>query len=373
MKTKGHLIVFNPGAIDESPEAGLANGRLNPSELAGLRVTGLIASPDRWWQYTPAAFELAKRISAVSSVVYPQPAANGTGNRDIPSYRRVVPHESLSVDGIQVHTIPALGGGMGYLVEADGVKILFGGLHVSSNEGSLLARYRREIDYLKPFGPVDVAMLSVSAHTNDIRNAYEPHLYLLDQLSPKTVYLMGANIPEQYSQCAAVLQVRGIPVVYPETRRAEGERFHYCRDQAAVGKLAEDLPAAVVPLNYLGQSLPGAVPQVFARGLVSTDHLEHSAPAFSPDGNIVYVEKTDRYGDIYISRRMSDGSWADPVNLGEPVNTDQQERFQMVSPDGKYLFFTRPTPGHDQDVYWVDAATIPALRPMTNPLQENPK
>jgi uncharacterized protein (TIGR02145 family) len=276
--------------------------------------------------------------------------------------------------------------------------------------------------------------------------------------------------------------------------------------------------------DYLGQALPGDVPEVFARGIVSTDDLEHSAPSFSPDGNEVYwwvnrrpgpdneewlsfgmamrrengrwsapcvapnflvfspdgrrayfdsqrdiwvVEKqgdnwneprclgyTSRFpelkavfvssvtrtgtlycyagrieaggiyrielvngeyakpqllpqsinqpgsqnitpfiapdesyllfssnragsiddaGDLYISRRLADGSWTDPVSLGEPVNSREQERFPRLSPDGKYLFFTRPTPGHDQDVYWVSAASIPALHPVTNPSQENPK
>jgi len=47
--------------------------------------------------------------------------------------------------------------------------------------------------------------------------------------------------------------------------------------------------------------------------------------------------------------------------------------FPGLSPDGQYLFFARDTPGHKNDVYWVDAASIPALRPMTKPQQENPK
>jgi L-ascorbate metabolism protein UlaG (beta-lactamase superfamily) len=40
--------------------------------------------------------------------------------------------------------------------------------------------------------------------------------------------------------------------------------------------------------DYLGQTPPGDTPLVFARGIVSTDDLEHSAPAFSPDGNEVF-------------------------------------------------------------------------------------
>jgi len=50
-----------------------------------------------------------------------------------------------------------------------------------------------------------------------------------------------------------------------------------------------------------------------------------------------------------------------------------QEVFPGLSPDGKYLFFCRYTPGHKNDVYWVDTATIPALRSITAPGQENQK
>lgn len=68
------------------------------------------------------------------------------------------------------------------------------------------------------------------------------------------------------------------------------------------------------------------------------------------------------YGDIYLSRRKPDGTWSDPVNLGAPINSRRQERFPALAPDGRVFFFTRPTPGQEQDVYWVETSAIPALR-----------
>ena len=51
---------------------------------------------------------------------------------------------------------------------------------------------------------------------------------------------------------------------------------------------------------------------------------------------------------------------------GQPGRAGQLARgrsvFPGLSPDGKYLFFARDTPGRDNDVYWVSAASIPALR-----------
>jgi WD40-like Beta Propeller Repeat len=38
------------------------------------------------------------------------------------------------------------------------------------------------------------------------------------------------------------------------------------------------------PINYLGQKPPGMTAEIFAEGIISTPGMEHSAPAFSPDG-----------------------------------------------------------------------------------------
>jgi hypothetical protein len=71
-------------------------------------------------------------------------------------------------------------------------------------------------------------------------------------------------------------------------------------------------------------------------------------------------------GDIYMCYRRPDGSWTDPVSLGEQVNSNQQERFPSVSPDGKWLFFTRLVKENDHDVFWVSASIIDRLREKSN-------
>lgn len=72
-------------------------------------------------------------------------------------------------------------------------------------------------------------------------------------------------------------------------------------------------------------------------------------------------------GDLYVSFRQEDGGWGEPINLGASINTDQTEFCPMVTPDGKYLFFSRrwgatweeTTAG---DVYWVDARVLDQFR-----------
>jgi Tol biopolymer transport system component len=120
-----------------------------------------------------------------------------------------------------------------------------------------------------------------------------------------------------------------------------------------------------------------AKPQLLPRSINLPPALNW-APFIAPDESYLLFSSNrtgslDDYGDLYISRRLADGNWTDPVSLGEPVNTPRQEVFPGLSPDGKYLFFARDTPGRGNDIYWVDAATIPALRSSNNPPLGNPK
>jgi Tol biopolymer transport system component len=78
-------------------------------------------------------------------------------------------------------------------------------------------------------------------------------------------------------------------------------------------------------------------------------------------------------GDLYICFKEKDGSWGNAINMGDKINTDANERFPNVTPDGKYLFFnsTRKIQGADPnspgngygDIYWVDAKIINELKP----------
>jgi hypothetical protein len=48
--------------------------------------------------------------------------------------------------------------------------------------------------------------------------------------------------------------------------------------------------------------------------------------------------------------------------MPESINTASQERFPLVSPDGRFLFFTRWTPRHSQEIYWVGAGVIEDMK-----------
>ena len=85
------------------------------------------------------------------------------------------------------------------------------------------------------------------------------------------------------------------------------------------------------------------------------------------------VEREDGYGgsDIYISFRAKDDSWIPAINMGDQINTELRESSVSLSPDGKYLFFSRGEWKAREDgstywvgtAYWVDAKIIETLRP----------
>jgi len=86
-----------------------------------------------------------------------------------------------------------------------------------------------------------------------------------------------------------------------------------------------------------------------------------------------YVIFADRheggYGDIdlYISFKTEENNWGFPINMGPEINTELRERFPTISPDGKYLFFMRHTPG--QDFFWVSTEIIENLKKQENQYQ----
>ena len=67
-------------------------------------------------------------------------------------------------------------------------------------------------------------------------------------------------------------------------------------------------------------------------------------------------------GDLYISFKKNDGSWTIAKNMGKSINTKVYEYCPMVSPDGRYLFFSRFFEGRS-DIYWVSSKIIENLRP----------
>jgi len=65
----------------------------------------------------------------------------------------------------------------------------------------------------------------------------------------------------------------------------------------------------------------------------------------------------DKNSDLYIVYSKIDGTWTQPIKLNNRINTPSQEGSAFVTPDGKFMFFSRKS-----DLYWVDACFIEEFR-----------
>jgi Tol biopolymer transport system component len=123
---------------------------------------------------------------------------------------------------------------------------------------------------------------------------------------------------------------------------------------------------------------------------INTEFAE-SNPYIAPDESyLIFTShgRSDGYGkyDLYISFRRTDGSWTKAKNMGNKMNSKDNESTPNLSHDGKYFFFTSARNSYDSyselmytydnikkmlnspgngkgDIYWVDAKIIEDLKP----------
>jgi hypothetical protein len=123
---------------------------------------------------------------------------------------------------------------------------------------------------------------------------------------------------------------------------------------------------------------------------INTTEFEGDA-LISPDGDYIIVSaqrKENNIGraDLWISFKTPGGSWSEMINMGPEINSAGSENCQILSPCGKFLFFTSRRSAsnttdniftykniqqaHTQpqnsdisgDIYWIDAEIIHDLR-----------
>lgn len=111
-------------------------------------------------------------------------------------------------------------------------------------------------------------------------------------------------------------------------------------------------------------------------------------PFIAPDESFLLFHSDREKGvgsnDLWISFKDRNNAWCTPVNLGENINTESSEFGPVLSPDGKYLFFSSYRPfnpetlkGRSYDellelynspqngyatLYWVDAKILEGLK-----------
>jgi ankyrin repeat protein len=97
---------------------------------------------------------------------------------------------------------------------------------------------------------------------------------------------------------------------------------------------------------------------------INTQHREFDPFVAADESFIIFASgRPGGFGssDLYISFFKKDGTWTKAKNMGSTINSDASDYTPMLSPDGKYLFFTSGRGGVD-DIYWIDAGVIKKLK-----------
>lgn len=102
---------------------------------------------------------------------------------------------------------------------------------------------------------------------------------------------------------------------------------------------------------YSAENLNGVWSNIKNLGLPLNSKKFDSHPAISPDGKTLYFS-SDREGgygglDIWASELGSDGKWQEPKNLGPEINTDKDESSPFIAADNVTLYFaSKGWPGY---------------------------
>jgi len=161
-----------------------------------------------------------------------------------------------------------------------------------------------------------------------------------------------------------------VPVDIPSLSGGVGNQFSITRDGTIYFEMSESVTYDVPYDLYRSRLVNGEYGEPENLGAaINTDEYYEYAPFIDPDEDyLIFV--SDRPGgfggnDLYISFQNPDGSWTEPRNMGEAINSDAGDTIPYVSPDGEYFFFITRRAG-DQgyyNPYWVDAQIIEDFRP----------
>ncbi|NND94543.1 MAG: hypothetical protein HKN45_06720 [Flavobacteriales bacterium] len=236
-----------------------------------------------------------------------------------------------------------------------------------------LEEYRSKPDHKLTHARIDIAQKRI-----------EKAMTMMNDPIEVKIERLGSNVNSDYQDYAPNIDAEG-EYLYFTSRRPEStggytdqegnyfEDIFYCKNVADAWTKAEPMPRPVnedghdANVNFAasGNSMliyrthknlysgdlyitnrireGWSEPEKLEASINTTEYHEPSA-AFSPDEKEIYVV-SDRPGgfggkDIYVIRKLPNGNWSEPQNLGREINTAFDEDAPFLSLDGQNFFFS---------------------------------
>ena len=219
------------------------------------------------------------------------------------------------------------------------------------------SRHDEALPYLSPDGRTFYYLRQLpskrqrSFYTPDLE---EKHWQLCASTWLDTAFSAGAPLPAPFNQGlpegSVSLTADGTELYYSRIRETGGyansDLYRVCRNADGRWGAPEPLPA---PIN--------------------SPKSWESQPSVSPDGNVL-VFASNRPGgiggiDLWRCRRLKNGTWSRPENLGPAINTTGNEKAPHLAADGHTLYFLsdgwQGFGGYD--IYFADLADRSGQRP----------
>jgi len=111
-------------------------------------------------------------------------------------------------------------------------------------------------------------------------------------------------------------------------------------------------------------------PHELKDSLINLKGSRNAEPFIASDESFLIFSsnRSGGYGgnDLYITFKKEDNTWTNPKNLGPEINSEEQDFSPHITPDGKFLMFTKEKYNGNsivsRHIYWVSTSFIEKLK-----------
>ncbi len=121
--------------------------------------------------------------------------------------------------------------------------------------------------------------------------------------------------------------------------------------------LPDDVANASAELGLFGLPAPGAVPEVFAPGVVSLEGRYEYAISIAPEGDeLMFSTEAPGERAAVFHSRFENGAWSEPASVSLSGGQRPAEMEAFYSPDGRWIYFAPFDTGMDVRLWRVTRA-----------------